>query len=351
MTFSTIILFTILSLLPILGWLWFFQKKQPEKRSAVIISFVAGMIAVLPIKLYEKYWNTAIGYFEHINIFTYIAELVDIPSLPRLMAFITIHAIVALGLFLFTAKMMMLLEVFTKDNTLELYKQKVKKIWEAPAFFIVIGAICGVIAYFVSTNLSQTIWFFVIVGMLEEFTKHLVLRFTDDEKIKSVDDALEFSIIVALGFVFIENILYFEKIWNQSFTGLVFFSFVILRSSVSAMAHICFSGILGYFYGIARFSNEIYQQTTQKSKNIAIKYLNQILHLKETTLFHEEKMMEGMILAMTLHAIFNALLEYGKTTIALPLLFLLFWITIKLFHTQNTNIAKKSLIFYPLKQR
>ncbi len=325
----------MISLLPILGWLWFFQKKQPEKRSYVVLTFLAGMLSVLPIKLYEKYWNTAVGYFEHLNLFKYLADLVEYPALSKLLAYISVHAGVAVSLFVFTAIIMFFLEVFSGDNTVKVYRQKVQKIWEAPVFFIMIGILCGIVAYCVSLSLPQKIWFFVVVGMLEEFIKHLVLRFSDDEKIQSVDDALEFAIIVALGFVFIENILYFEKIWNGSFAATSIFGFILLRSTVSVVAHIGFSAILGYFYGVARFAKEIYQEEVSQRKHFVLEKIQQVLHLKGATLFHEEKMMEGMLLAMGFHAVFNSLLEYDKMIFVIPFLIFMFLIVLNLFHRKN----------------
>jgi uncharacterized membrane protein len=49
--------------------------------------------------------------------------------------------------------------------------------------------------------------------------------------------------------------------------------------------------------------------------------VHKILHLKSETVFHEEKMTEGLIIAITLHAIFDALLEWGKIFLVVPFLF------------------------------
>ncbi len=347
MNIPQIIGFGVVSLIPVLGWLWFFQRQQPEKRSYVILTLLAGMMAVLPIKLYEEHWNTALGYFEHFNLFQYLAELVEFPNLAKLFAYISTHTVVAVSMFLFVAGMMFLLEIFSGDNTTKVFKEKTKKIWESPIFFIMIGVLCGVAAYCFSLTLPQKIWFFVVVGMLEEFIKHLVLRFTDDEKIQSVDDALEFAIIVALGFVFIENILYFNKIWNGDFTMAGIGMFIILRSTVSVLAHVGFSAFLGYFYGVARFAKEIYQEEVRKKKHVIFEKMHQILHMKAETLFHEQMMMEGMLVAMGLHAIFNSLLEYGKITWVIPFLVIMFLAVLHLFHRKKVHTQNGYFISFP----
>ena len=338
-----------MSLLPILAWLYFFQKKNPEKRSYVFLTFVAGMLAVIPIKLYEAYWDTAVLYFEHINLFRYMEALAHLPNLSKFLAYITINAIVGIGFFVFTGLLMFLLEIGTRDNTLTVFKSKVKKALESPLFFISIGIICGIVAFFLSSVFQNRIWFFVVVGMLEEFVKHLVLRFSDEEKVRSVDDALSFAIIVALGFSFVENVVYFHNFAALASTGVKQLSiFFVLRSTISVMAHVCFSAILGYFYGVAKFSREIYQEEVQQHKHPIIKQLHRIIHLKGSTMFHEEKMMEGMVLAMACHAVFNGLLEFGKTTLMIPFLMILFFLVLSLFHRKkihtHTGISARKLL-------
>src|SRR5579883_1334433 len=54
---------------------------------------------------------------------------------------------------------------------------------------------------------------FIIVGVIEETTKFLAVRFSGgEENITSIDDAIEMFITAALGFSFIENIIYFYSI-------------------------------------------------------------------------------------------------------------------------------------------
>jgi RsiW-degrading membrane proteinase PrsW (M82 family) len=330
---SNFLWYVIISLLPILGWIYFFHKKNPEKKSYVLLTFVAGMLSVIPIKLYEKYWDTAIFFFEHINVFEYLSDLVHIPVLSKFFAYVTVNGIVGVGLFLFTMILMGVLEIFTRDNTLTVFINKVKKAMEGPLFFVTVGILCGILAYGFSFSLHEKMWFFIIVGMLEEFIKHLVLRFSDDEKIKSVDDALSYAIIVALGFAFVENVFYFHNfLQTANSTPQQVLIFFLLRSTISVMAHVCFSAILGYFYGIARFSEDIYAEESAQKRHPIIHIFHKIFHLRGVVLFREEKMLEGMLLAMITHAFFNFLLEFGKIELLIPFLIILFFLVINLFH-------------------
>ncbi|MCF7906226.1 PrsW family intramembrane metalloprotease [Candidatus Gracilibacteria bacterium] len=346
LSLSNLLFYGIISLIPILGWLYFFQKKNHEKRGYVVLSFIAGMLAVLPIKLYEKYWDTTVWYFEHMNVFQYLADLVNVPDISRFLAYITVNALVGMGLFIFVTLIMFVLEIFSFDNTVKIFRTKTKRALESPFFFITIGILCGIVAFALSSSFNSRVWFFVVVGMLEEFVKHLVLRFSDEEKIQSVDDALSFSIIIALGFACVENIVYFHNFAKVSDSGIQQLSlFFLLRSTISVMAHVCFSAILGYFYGVARFAHEIYIEEVQQKKHFLIQKLHQILHLKGEVFFHEEKMMEGMLLAMGAHAIFNSLLEFGKVTLMVPFLLLLFFWILNLFHRKQIHSQTRNLLF------
>ncbi len=335
----SILVCILLSFLPILLWIYFFQRKHFEQRKFVILTFIAGMFAVIPIKLYEKNWDTAVFYLEHLNLFQYLSELVRFPTLSKLLAFITVNALVAFGFYVFVALSMFILEVFSGDNSQKVFRQKTRRIFETPLLFISIGILCGIVAYLFSFSVSQRIWFFVIVGMLEEYIKHLVLRFSDEEKIHNVDDAISFAIIVALGFSFIENIFYLQEfLTSRSVEFSKFLIFFTLRSTVSIIAHVCFSGIFGYFYGIAHFAKEIYQLERQKNQHRLLALMHRILHLKGETLFREEMMMEGMLLAMILHAFFNSLLEFEKTNLLIPGIVLLFFLVLNLFHRKKLHI-------------
>ncbi|MCF7917678.1 PrsW family intramembrane metalloprotease [Candidatus Gracilibacteria bacterium] len=348
-TNSNFFWYVAMSLIPILGWIYFFQKKNYEKRSFVILTFVAGMLSVVPIKLYEKYWNTAILYFEHINLFEYLSDLVHIPEFSKFISYVIVNGIVGVGLFIFTMVLMFVLEIFTGDNTLNIFKKKIQKATESPLFFITVGIICGLVAYGFSFSVNEKIWFFVVVGMLEEFIKHLVLRFSDEEKINSVDDALSYAIIIALGFAFIENILYFHNFTQNtgsSFQQLTIFFF--LRSTVSVMAHVCFSAILGYFYGVARFSETIYQEEVLQHRHPLIHWIHRIIHLRGSVLFHDEKMMEGMLLAMVAHAVFNSFLEFGRVSLLIPFLLILFFLVLNLFHRKKVHLQTGNLLYHPL---
>jgi len=130
---------------------------------------------------------------------------------------------------------------------------------------------------------------------------------------------VEFFIIAALGFSFIENILYFYSIWLNQGLNHLFMPF-LFRSSFSTLAHLIFSGILGYYYGIAHFATPILQEEIKENRNHWTKWLHKILSIRKEKLFYEQHIFEGLLVSIGLHAIFNIFLEMNLTFLIVPFL-------------------------------
>jgi RsiW-degrading membrane proteinase PrsW (M82 family) len=338
---KTVAIFAGISFVPIWGWIYFFQKQNYEKKKYVIITFFAGMMSIIPIKLYEKYWDLSIWKLEHLNLFKYLDTVAGTQTVSAILSFVIVSIIVSSAIFLFSALIMFVLEIFSRDNTVSCYRGKVAKISESPFLFVTIGAFIGIFTAGLSLYFPEKVWFFVVVGMLEEFAKYLMLRFADENKIGSISDAISFSIIIALGFAFVENVVYISKFWmhtSQNFAG--FSAFFVLRSTISVIAHVCFSAIVGYFYGIAHFSDEIYQIESRENKHPVLKLIHKIFHLKAAPLFYEEKLLEGLLLAMLVHAAFNSLLEFELVALVIPFLIGTFLYILNLLHRCENHIRR-----------
>ena len=164
-----------------------------------------------------------------------------------------------------------------------------------------------------------TIFAFMFVGIIEEVMKHLVVEKTDRGFFRNIDDAIEFSIMAALGFAFIENILYFYYIWQSQGHEVLMVSFVF-RGVFSTFAHILFSGIYGYFYGMAYFSEPLWSEEQRKKRHKVVDWFHTVLHMKRNRVFAVEKISEGLVIAVALHAVFNILLEMNMTFFMVPFL-------------------------------
>jgi len=174
------------------------------------------------------------------------------------------------------------------------------------------------IAEILSVPLSVIITF-MLVGVIEEFMKLFAVKIIDDKKFKSIDDAMEYFVIAALGFSFTENILYFYNILITQSSGDILIPF-IFRSSFSTFAHILFSGVLGYYYGIAHFAKPMLQQEIVKNRMHWTIILHKIFNIRKEKMFHQEKMLEGVLLAVGLHALFNIFLEINISFMMAPFL-------------------------------
>lgn len=160
---------------------------------------------------------------------------------------------------------------------------------------------------------------FMIVGVIEELTKLWAVKLTDKKRICSIDDAIEMCIMAALGFSFAENIVYFYNIIALRGTEGIMYPF-IFRSLFSTFAHIMFSGILGYYYGLALFATDIVKEKHTEKRYRLVKATAKILNFPRATLFHDEKIAQGLLIAIALHAVFNIFLEMNWTFLLVPFL-------------------------------
>lgn len=102
---------------------------------------------------------------------------------------------------------------------------------------------------FSNSILHTGIYAFLVVGLSEEFSKFLVLRYYAYTR-KSFDepmDGIVYSVMISMGFATIENIGYVTQYGIS--TG-------ILRMFLSVPAHATFAVVMGYFAGKARFDSQ-----------------------------------------------------------------------------------------------
>lgn len=161
---------------------------------------------------------------------------------------------------------------------------------------------------------------FASLGCLEEYLKHRVATSIDKSEINSIDDAIEFSIIAALGFAFAENTFYFIQVWKSSGTDILF-KLVIFRSLFSSFAHILFSSIYGYHFGLSLFSKPILEDTQNQSyyKRIVF-WIHKKLKFRTDIIYKDFQLFIGLFLASVFHGLYNILLELHNTIFLVPFL-------------------------------
>ena len=177
---------------------------------------------------------------------------------------------------------------------------------------------------------------FMLVGVIEEVMKYFAVKLVNEGQLLTIDDAIEFFIIAALGFAFTENILYFYNIWVIEGAEHLFIPF-LFRSGFSTFAHVMFSGILGYYYGIAHFAKPILQEEIRENRKHWTILLHKLLSVRKSKLFHQEKIAEGLLLAIGLHATFNIFLELNAIFLTVPFLIGGYTTLIYLFAKKNSH--------------
>ncbi|MEK7547671.1 MAG: PrsW family glutamic-type intramembrane protease [Patescibacteria group bacterium] len=186
---------------------------------------------------------------------------------------------------------------------------------------------------------------FMIVGAIEENMKFSSVKIVDDDEIKNVDDSIEFFIVAALGFAFTENILYFYNIWVMQGTTNLLLPF-LFRSAFSTFAHLLFSGLLGYYYGIAHFAKPILQEEIRANRGHWTIWLHKIFNFRSEKMFYQEKLLEGLLLAIGLHALFNIFLEMNMTFMIVPFLIGGYLTLNYLFERKENHKAYGKLLTY-----
>jgi len=188
-------------------------------------------------------------------------------------------------------------------------------LYEEPLNFLGVGLFLTLfIAVFHWFGLSVMAFSLIFLAFAEEYSKHLIVRFTDDDSIQSIDDAIEFSIIVGLAFAFAENVFfYFPRLLAEGDTPTL-----LLRSVLTVLMHAVASGILGYFYGLAHFSTEEVRRG-HGGRGPVYRMLHRVFLFQRERLYHETKMFEGLVLAGAYHATFNLAASQGRISVMLGL--------------------------------
>ena len=95
---------------------------------------------------------------------------------------------------------------------------------------------------------QQFIKAFFVVALVEEFSKYIIVRYYCQRKkaFNEPFDGIVYAVMVSMGFAFTENLLYV-------FDGGI--STAITRAFTAVPAHATFGIIMGYFMGLAKFSN------------------------------------------------------------------------------------------------
>ncbi|MBI4231840.1 PrsW family intramembrane metalloprotease [Candidatus Peregrinibacteria bacterium] len=156
-----------------------------------------------------------------------------------------------------------------------------------------------------------TIFIYLLFASMEEIIKLFVVKIVDEKTllIKRVNDAIRYSLAAALGFSFTENIYYIYVFWPHISEGELIGMF-IFRSIFTTAAHLAYSGIFGYHYGIGKFSMVVSEhESLTGGVGIGTKIISKIFNLPVSEGFRQKTIFRGLVIAIMLHFAINYLLE------------------------------------------
>lgn len=250
---------TVVALVPVAVWCGLFLSYHRQRMSIVVLAFFAGMLSTVPILFYAALMQRG----------------------------------VELNFFLFKV-----VPLSYGGSSTSFVEQSV-----------LFGGITGL-----RTAVIATLITYLIVGIIEEVSKYWVLRYSSAPFFRSIDDALQLSIIVAIGFAFAENLVnptYYvgfvqnyllvqNPMWGQ------FIGNVVGRAVLTNMVHILSTGVLGYFFGLAFFASPLLKERFSKGRvHPFIQWVHRLLDMKAETIFSRYKLTQGMLCAVLLHGIFD----------------------------------------------
>ncbi len=247
------------ALVPAIIWCMLFLKYHHERLSSVLLLFFAGCLSTVPILFYDMLVRHGV----ELQFFLFRIKFESFSSVSQ--SFITEHA----------------------DGTSTL----------------------GVL-------LLSTLLSFFFVGLIEELSKYWVLTRSAKQIFASIDDVLQLSIVVAIGFAFAENIInpvYFtafvrEYLFDHTPDIGGFLSNVLGRAVLTSMVHIVSTGVMGYFLGLAIFAGPYLEERHAHGRAYRmLSALHRLLHIEEVSIFRVQMLVTGLVSAIFLHGMFNFL--------------------------------------------
>ena len=140
---------------------------------------------------------------------------------------------------------------------------------------------------------GMALFFFLVVGPIEEFVKWLAVRFYAFrlDEFDAVIDGAVYGAMAGLGFAFIENVIYITTVYLEAVEGGTnVLPAAIGITSVRSLAgpgHVIYSAFAGYYLGLAKFNEE-------HAAPIIVK---------------------GLLIATLIHGLYNSAVTYLPTVI------------------------------------
>lgn len=270
-------------------WGWIFYKKDyhPQPFAIIFRSFLGGLFSMIPLFCYRYIYENFLPRIAHYEIFKPLFESFLLSGI----FYFLLNLVILFGLLTAATALLTFTLMFFKH---EVFENIIHSLKSEELEFVSVSLMIGCLIYvekclesvFSVSIVTTLLGGILFLTVIEEYVKHLMVRFIDDKRINDVDDAITLSIVVGLAFAFIETIIYAMNVGD--------WSLILPRSFMSVPIHVISSGIFGYYYGLAHF-------------------------VKPISIYNQKKIVEGLALATSFHALANILFELDLAFAVIPL--------------------------------
>ena len=260
-----IILIIIVSFIPVVFWGYTFSslKEQKLNKKRFILWIFSGGLSVIPILYMDKIID-----FIKFNFLNFFENASKISSI-----FSSLNFWISLSIFVFILVVFSYLfwPIFKKNK--ELINSYLKNFLLILIFILIISFsfyFINILAdnfqflnnsiwnnsqvYFWNTvfnTIKLIIFYYILVAFIEEVSKHFNFIWVSILDIKKVEDWVLYAIFVALGFSFVENILYFYYLYSGYWINFELVKSYFFRSVFSLMLHVFASSVIAYYFSKA----------------------------------------------------------------------------------------------------
>lgn len=323
--FFTMIILWLLAIVPAIVWVGVFNKENPKWILPDLFAIIAWWLSTVPVLFYQKLWwaegNFIFFKAEAVNFQDNISQLFWFSSFS-----IAAHSVwdwsfisAAIAAVFFVFVWVWFLEEFFKHVVIN------------PKFTWVLAflAFVSVIWLFITSNA----WIYVILWIVTYFA--FLFFMPRVIKFKSIDDAISVSVLAAIWFSLVENLIYFYFKWTQisdmlwvdsifeaNFAELSwFFAFVLIRVSVVTMIHVLCSWVFGYHFWLAHFAHpELEEEIRQWRKHPIVDFFHKIFKTPEEKVFTYEQLFLALFLSIMLHWVYDVIAQLNFSIWPIPLM-------------------------------
>lgn len=258
------LLIVIISFLPILLWGYIFSyfDNSSANRFRFFIGLWAWVLSVFPILYLPDLLNQSSLSF--MNMFYFIYNLKDTSWIFSFFTSISFFSFILL-LFSFAIGLFVLKKSLNFKQIFSLYFKNALLflvfLWFISFLIFLLNFIFSAIPSFTLktldwvhfwdiffNSLKLIIFYYIIVWIIEELSKYLSFFSSSFLYIKSVQTWVLYAVFVALWFSFIENILYFQNLFETNWFSWQLVTTYFFRSIFSVMLHVLCSFVVSYYF-------------------------------------------------------------------------------------------------------